>query len=213
VQVAGLLLAAGAGRRFGGPKALVEVDGEPLVRRGARRLRAGGCSPVVVVLGAAAAQARAALHGAGSPDDVVTVVAEGWQAGIGASLGAGLAHLAGTGADAVVIALVDQPEVGPGAVERLIAAFTAGAGPTVDARPGADAAVATYAGAPRNPVLLARPVWADVARCARGDIGARAWLRAHPDRVIAVPCDGTGVPDDIDSPADLARARRRAAGP
>ena len=58
MRCAGLLLAAGAGRGMGGPKALVEVDGEPLVRRGIRLLRDGGGSPVLVVVGAAAEQVR-----------------------------------------------------------------------------------------------------------------------------------------------------------
>ncbi|MCG5440355.1 NTP transferase domain-containing protein, partial [Micromonospora foliorum] len=53
-MTAGLLLAAGAGRRFGRPKALVELDGEPLVRRAIRLLGDGGCAPVHVVLGAGA---------------------------------------------------------------------------------------------------------------------------------------------------------------
>lgn len=182
MSTAGLLLAAGAGRRFGGPKALVELDGERLVDRGVRLLRDGGCDPVLVVLGAA-------------PDVVVrgarTVVAQDWDQGMGASLRAGLAALQDTDAGACVVALVDQPRIGPDAVRRLLAA------------PPADAAVATYAGAPRNPVRLARAVWDDVAALATGDTGARAWLRAHPDRVLAVPCDGTGTPDDVDTPADL----------
>jgi nicotine blue oxidoreductase len=182
MTVAGLLLAAGAGRRFGGPKALVELGGERLVDRGVRLLREGGCDPVVVVLGAA-------------PDLVVpgalTVVAADWAEGMGASLRAGLAALAATPAQACVVALVDQPRVGAEAVRRLTAA-----GPV-------EAAVATYDGAPRNPVLLSRPVWAEVAAAAAGDTGARGWLRAHPDRVTTVPCDGTGSPADVDTPADL----------
>ncbi|MGB8651298.1 MAG: nucleotidyltransferase family protein, partial [Mycobacteriales bacterium] len=70
---------------------------------------------------------------------------------------------------------------------------------------GAVAAVATYEGQPRNPVLLDRSTWVEVAAGAVGDVGARPWLRAHPDLVSRVPCDGTGTPSDIDTPADLAR--------
>ena len=65
------------------------------------------------------------------------------------------------------------------------------------------AAVATYGGAARNPVLLARPTWPEVAELAQGDAGARAWLRAHPDDVVEVPCDGTGSAADVDTPDDL----------
>jgi CTP:molybdopterin cytidylyltransferase MocA len=185
-RVAGLVLAAGSGSRFGRPKALVALDGELLVDRAVRLLVDGGCAPVLVVLGAAADEVRAATE---LPH---VVVAPEWETGMGASLRAGLAHLP-RDVDACVVALVDQPLVGAEAVTRLRAAHGA----------GAVAAVATYAGRPRNPVLLDRSVWADVAGAATGDEGARAWLRAHADRVTAVRCDGTGSPYDIDTPDDL----------
>ena len=184
-QTAGLLLAAGAGRRLGTPKALVRVSGRTLVERGVTLLRDAGCEPVLVVLGASAELARPLVQA-----DVV--VAEGWAEGLGASLRTGLAALGETTATRCVVALADQPEIGVGAVRRLMATE-------------AEAAVATYDGQPRNPVLLTRPVWADVAALATGDVGARAWLRAHPDRVVGVPCDDTGSPRDIDTEQDLAR--------
>ena len=187
-QVAGLLLAAGAGRRFGGPKALVELDGELLVHRGAALLRDGGCAPVVVVVGAAARQVQAAAG------DLPTVVAADWESGMGASLRAGLAALADGPSQACVVALADQPRVGPQAVVRLVQAW----------RAGADAAVATYDGRQRNPVLLDRSTWGEVGDAAVGDTGARAWLRQHPERVAVVSCDDTGTPFDIDTPDDLA---------
>jgi CTP:molybdopterin cytidylyltransferase MocA len=184
--VAGLLLAAGAGRRFGRPKALVEAAGCTLVERGVALLRAGGCDPVVVVVGARADDVRPLLRGAEG------VVAPDWPDGMGASLRAGLAALERTSSAACVVALVDQPLVTPEAVRRLAAAQ------------GADAAVATYAGRQRNPVLLDRRVWGEVAAAAIGDAGARGWLRGHPGRVLPVPCDDAGRPDDVDTPEDLA---------
>ena len=183
----GLLLAAGAGRRMGGPKALVEVGGEPLLRRAVRLLRDGGCDEVVVVVGAQAADVAALAVAEGCH----AVPSPGWEEGMGASLRAGLAHLTGGPHDACVVALVDQPLLGAAAVARLLAA-------------GGPAAVATYGGAPRNPVLLAREVWSGVADTAVGDAGARDWLRAHPHLVTRVPCDDTGSPYDVDTPADLA---------
>jgi CTP:molybdopterin cytidylyltransferase MocA len=189
-RVAGLLLAAGAGRRMGRPKALVEVDGEPLVRRGVRLLADGGCSPVVVVVGAAADEVRALCTG------VQVVEAPDWATGMAASLRAGLRAVRG---DACVVALVDQPGVTAAAVERLRAAHR-------DGRPGA---VAAYDGRPRNPVLLDRAVWAQVAAAAVGDEGARAWLRRHPEQVVAVDCTDVGTPDDVDTPQDLAALAER----
>ncbi len=184
MTAAGLLLAAGAGRRMGGPKALVELDGEPLVRRAVRLLRDGGCDDVLVVVGAQADAVAALLP------DVDVVRCEGWAEGMGASLRAGLEALEAGPHDACVVALVDQPRLGAQSVARLLAT-------------GGTAAVATYGGRPRNPVLLARAVWPDVRRAAVGDEGARGWLRAHPEQVTAVPCDDTGSPDDVDTPEAL----------
>ena len=189
-SVTGLLLAAGAGRRMGRPKALVELDGEPLVRRGVRLLDDGGCDPVVVVVGAAAERVRPLCDGA------QVVEASDWATGMGASLRAGLAAAVG---EACVVALVDQPGVTAAAVDRLRAAH----------REGAVAAVATYAGRPRNPVLLDRSVWADVAAAAVGDEGARPWLRTHSELVVQVDCTDVGTPDDVDTPQDLAALAAR----
>src|SRR5437667_3809066 len=104
-HVAGLLLAAGEGRRLGRPKALVELDGERLVDRGVRLLRSAGCRPVLVVAGAAAIEVIGA----------VVVPNPGWRSGMGSSLRTGLAALP-PGCPGVVIALVDQPRVTPEAV-------------------------------------------------------------------------------------------------
>ncbi|WP_432932424.1 nucleotidyltransferase family protein [Microbispora sp. CA-135349] len=185
--VAGLLLAAGGGSRFGGPKALVEFEGERLADRGVRLLAEGGCRPVLVVLGAADVPVAGA----------VVVRNPGWASGMGSSLRAGLGALA-PDAPAVVIALADQPLVRPGAVRRLIAAFEA----------GARVAVAAYGGALRNPVLIAREHLAEVAALAEGDVGARPFLRAHPELVTAVPCDDVGDPADVDTPDDLRRLHK-----
>jgi nicotine blue oxidoreductase len=115
---------------------------------------------------------------------------------MGSSLRAGLAALP-PGTRAVVVALADQPLIGPGAVRRLIGA--AGRGATV--------AAATYGGRRRNPVLFAAEHFAEIAELAVGDVGARAFLRRHPELVTEVPCDGIGDPADIDTPADLERLR------
>lgn len=182
----GLLLAAGAGRRMGGPKALVELGGETLVRRALRVLEAGGCEPLTVVVGAEA-QRAAALVG----DRARVVVAEDWAEGMGASLRAGLAAVADGTQDAVVVHLVDLPGVTPEAVARLAALGS----PAALAR-------AAYAGVPAHPVLLGRAHWAAVAAQAHGDQGARAYLKAHP--VTLVECGDVASPEDVDTPEALA---------
>ena len=195
--VAGVLLAAGEGSRFGQPKALVELNGQTLAQRGVDLLRAGGAEPILVVTGAVPLEL----------DGTLTVDNPQWRTGMGSSLRAALRALteaargpdigAETGPDtgAVVVALADQPLVGAEAVARLIAAY----------RGGASVAVAAYDGQPRNPVLLAREHWPEVIETATGDQGARTFLRTRPELVTLVECGDTGRPDDIDTPADLAR--------
>lgn len=182
--VAGLLLAAGEGSRLGRPKALVSVGGRTLVERGVALLRDGGADPVIVVTGAVAV----------SLPGVVTVHNPQWRTGMGSSLRVGLATLPADSA-AVVVALVDQPLIGAEAVSRLIFAFRD--------KPGL--LVAGYGGKRRNPVLIPRRYWADVAAEARADLGARGFLESHRDLITIIECGDTGRPDDLDTEDDLTR--------
>ena len=190
-NVAGILLAAGAGRRLGATKALVELGGVPLAERGLSTLRAGGCSPVIVVLGAAAEEVQRAC----TLGDAVVVVNDAWSQGMGGSVRAGLAEARRSGAPAVLVLPVDQPLVTPALVARLIGIW----------RDGAAAAVATYGGNMSTPVVLDRSLWPDVELHAVGDVGARAFLRSNPGVVTPVPCDDVGDPSDIDTVEDLRR--------
>jgi nicotine blue oxidoreductase len=184
---AGLLLAAGAGRRFGGPKALALFDGEPFVLRAIRTLETAGCTPVRVVVGAAADEVRALL-----PDPETAVFAGDWADGMGASLRAGLAVLARMeGPQAALVHLVDLPWVGAEAIAR-VAAET---GPDVVAR-------AAYDGEPGHPVLLGRRWWPEIVENARGDRGARDWLSGRADLRL-VECGDLGSGRDVDHRADL----------
>jgi CTP:molybdopterin cytidylyltransferase MocA len=220
-KVAGVLLAAGEGSRFGQPKALVRLNGQTLAERGVGLLRAGGADPILVVTGAVPVELdrtltvdnpqwrtgmgsslRAALQALSEADigpEIGTATGAEIGAEIGTAIGADIGPEIGTatGADigAVVVALADQPLVGAEAVARLIAAY----------RGGASVAVAAYDGQPRNPVLLAREHWPEVIATATGDQGARTFLRTRPELVTLVECADTGRPDDIDTPADLAR--------
>jgi CTP:molybdopterin cytidylyltransferase MocA len=183
----GLLLAAGAGRRIGGPKALLRgADGTPWVVRAARNLHAAGCDPVRVVVGAAAAEVTGLLaDGAAGPVDVV--VAADWAEGMGASLRAGLDGLAGLAPDAqaAMVHLVDLPDVGVDVLVRVASCAT----PAVLAR-------AFYEGRPGHPVLLGREHWAGVAAAARGDEGAREYLAGRD--VLAVDCGDLASGVDVD---------------
>ncbi|WP_299538915.1 nucleotidyltransferase family protein [uncultured Streptomyces sp.] len=192
-SVAGLLLAAGGGRRLGGrPKALLPQRGRPLIEHAVRVLREGGCGPLHVVLGAAADEVRERADLAGC---AVTVNPD-WEQGMGSSLRAGLAALRGTGADAVLVLLVDQPGIGPEAVARV---RTASGG-------ARDALVAaSYDGGRGHPVLFGADRWEGVAATAEGDRGARAYLRDHRGELTLVDCSDVALPHDIDTPEDLIR--------
>jgi len=189
-QVAGLLLAAGGGRRLGGrPKALLEHRGRPLVEHAVGVLRAAGLSRVHVVLGARAdaVRERAELTGC------VVVENPEWERGMGSSLRAGLDSLADTGARAVLVSLVDQPGIGAEAVARVLAAYSS-----------EDSLVsAAYDGVRGHPVLFGAAHWAGIAESATGDRGARAYLKARADSVVLVECGDAAEPYDIDTEADL----------
>jgi CTP:molybdopterin cytidylyltransferase MocA len=186
--IAAAVLAAGSGERMGGdtPKPLVALHGKPLVSYALDAASSAALQPVLVVVGNAA-------------DEVVRVVPRGaevvrneqWRTGIASSLGAALRALVPRrDVAAVVVGLADQPFVGADAYRRVAAAY----------HDGARLAAATYGGERRNPVLLAREHW-DEALTLTGDEGARTMFRRHV--VVDVPCDDTGSPADVDTPADL----------
>ncbi len=174
----GLLLAAGAGRRMGTPKALaLDADGTSWLRRSAQVLVDGGCDRVYVVLGAAAEEARPLVEGL----PVEVVVADDWAEGMGASLRAGLAAVGRH--RAVLVSLVDLPDVGADVVSRVLAAE-------------AGLARATYDGKPGHPVLLGVDHLDPLMATLRGDVGARPYLDAHD--VTPVECGDLATGVDVD---------------
>jgi CTP:molybdopterin cytidylyltransferase MocA len=179
MEIAGLVLAAGAGRRYGMPKALAAYRGELLVRRAAGTLRAAGCARTLVVIGAQAPHVRLAAPELDFAEN------QDWATGMASSLRTGLAALAGTPAAAVVVLLVDMPGVTPEAVRRVAAL----AGP-------AALVVGGYGDRRGHPVLLGRQHWTGVAQTAGGDRGARDYLHAHDGQVRVVPVGD--VADDLD---------------
>jgi CTP:molybdopterin cytidylyltransferase MocA len=186
--VAGLLLAAGAGRRRGLPKGLVrDADGQAWVATSARALIGGGCVPVLVVVGAQAAAVAALI-----PPPAIAVPAPDWDEGMGASLRAGLTALtqvSGPGAVAALVGLVDTPGVGAPVVTRLVRHALV-AGTSALAR-------AAYHGEPGHPVLLGRDHWSGVLDIARGDAGARGYLGRRD--VALLECADVGDGRDIDA--------------
>ena len=180
-QHIGLVLAAGAGRRFGGPKAAAFVEGERLVDRAVRVLRQGGCPRVVVVLGA----------WIGTVADAEVVVNSTWSTGMGSSLRAGLAHLqaehtleaALAPPKRAVITLVDLPGLTAAAVAHLCA------------QPESLLA-ARYGDQQGHPVLIGQQHWPALMTELQGDSGARHYLRRAGARLI--PLEHLACGDDLD---------------
>lgn len=192
-----ILLAAGASRRMGRPKQLLPVAGRPLLRHAAESAAAAPVAPVVVVLGARAAEIAPCLDGL----PVQIVVNAQWDQGMGSSVRTGLRALtAGTpGLATVIIALADQPGCPADHFARLIETHRA---------TGRSIVASSVAGVPGPPVLFTA-VWFHLLLVLDGDTGARRLLRAQRAHVATVPlASGT----DLDTPADYERYLRTAEG-
>ncbi|MDC5696353.1 nucleotidyltransferase family protein [Intrasporangium calvum] len=217
-HVRGLVLAAGSGSRMGRPKALLRpVGGGPsLVERAVDVLLRGGCDGVTVVLGAAADEVSAALHDSFQESGPVEGVrCPDWAEGMGASLRAGLLALTPrSDVEAVLISLVDLPDVGPDVVHRV-----GSGGPQVrrpHGGPGPSAALsaalsrAAYRGFPGHPTLIGRDHWAGVIAVARGDRGARDYFETHEPALVE--CGDLATGRDVDSPDSARRLGLDASG-
>jgi CTP:molybdopterin cytidylyltransferase MocA len=184
--IGGVVLAAGAGRRFGSAKQLAPFQGRPLLEHALLAMSGSALLDLrVVVLGANAGEILAAVerHGAEA------VICADWDDGQSASLRAGVAALAQR-VEAIVITLGDQPSIEPAAIDRVIGG-----------RDGRSVAVrATYAGRAGHPVLLERPLFERVAQL-RGDEGARSLLEGTEVRLVE--CGDAGADTDIDTPEQL----------
>ncbi|MGB3634245.1 MAG: nucleotidyltransferase family protein [Rubrobacteraceae bacterium] len=194
--VSAIVLAAGAGSRFGGDKLLALYLGKTLIEATLDGLRESPVDEIIVVVGKKVEELRSVCE----PYGVRVLENSDWEDGMSTSVLAGLA-VTEPEARAAVVLLADQPLVGSEAVVRLMEAFDA----------GASVAVATYDGAPRNPVLFARKTWPLLEEELSGDEGARGFIRRHPDLVTGVPCDDVADPVDVDTVEDLGRLEERVA--
>ena len=188
-EIAGLILAAGGGTRFGAQsKLLADLDGRPLLQWAVdAQCAVAGLSRVVVVLGARAGEITERVRFGRAE----TVVCPDWATGQAASLRSGLAAL--SGADRVVVTLGDAPLVTAAVIARF-----AGEAPRTRA---------TYGGRPGHPVVLGREEMATLVSLT-GDRGARDLLRGGPVIEVGHLCSGRDVdtPDDLEEIRDEARA-------
>jgi nicotine blue oxidoreductase len=185
-MIAGLVLAAGAGRRLGRPKAEVLLGGIRLIDRAVNTLLAGGCEQVVAVVrepGMVIPGAIPVLNPA--PDD-----------GMGSSLRTGMATLPDD-TEVVLVTLVDLPDISPAEVRAMIGWY----------RNGASIIAVRRAGARSHPVLIARRWFTAFTAAAHDDQGGRAFFAAHWDDVDFL--DYPQPISDIDTPEDLAAAELR----
>lgn len=174
--LAGIVLAAGEGRRFGGPKAPHVLDGERLVDRAVRLCRDAGCDPVLVVLGAWIDEVP----------DAAVVVNRDWREGMGSSLRAGLeAAESDPSIERVLVTLVDLPGMSAEALRRVAASPSS-------------IAQGAYNGERGHPVLLSREHWRGVRESAIGDRGARDYLHQHGDEIDHVEIGDVATGDDLD---------------
>jgi molybdenum cofactor cytidylyltransferase len=190
MEIVAVLLAAGAGRRMGGPKALLRIGGESFLARAARVLSRPGVASVVAVVGHDAARVAAEAH---APAGVSLVENEHADLGMLSSILRGLDEAEERGADALLLHPVDHPLVDPSTVDRVVAALEG----------GAVIAVPTQGKRRGHPGGFARAAWAAL-RGAPADRGARAVLADHPDWVVHVPGDPFCV-IGIETPADYER--------
>lgn len=193
-----MVLAAGASRRLGRPKQLLQIDGETLAGRAIRLAGEAGALPVIVVLGAHADRIQAAvpLDKLSSLYRIVPVIHGGWEQGIASSIHAALdaLELHAPAAEGVLILGCDQPRLTAAHLRALIETFAAQPAPAM--------AASAYAGIEGIPAIFPREAFAEL-RALRGDQGARSVLKRAACPVIALPFPGGEV--DIDLPGDLQR--------
>lgn len=189
--VAGILLAAGTSSRMGENKLLLELGGEPLLRRSARRAVEAGLAPLVVVLGHEADRARELLKGLPCEPRVNP----SYEEGITSSLHAGLEAVPDD-ASALVVMLADMPHVTPEMVAGLVERYRAGSAPLV---------ISDYDGVNAPPMLYDRSLFAELAAMEGPGCG-RQVVKRHRDEADVCPWPAEAL-RDVDVPEDYEEAR------
>ncbi|MGW6623946.1 nucleotidyltransferase family protein [Nocardia sp. NPDC055002] len=185
----GIVLAAGAGTRYGKPKALAENGA--WLRSAITALRDGGCDPVVVLLGATGPD-PAAL---GLPDGTRCRWVADWATGLSATVREGLRAATETDTRYVAFLPVDIPDIGGDVVARVLAAARASK---------SGLARAVFHNTPGHPVVIENKHWEAISEVAAGDIGAGSYLGGRQD-MVCVTCDDLATGTDRDFPEVGAR--------
>jgi molybdenum cofactor cytidylyltransferase len=189
-RIAAVVLAAGLSSRMGENKLLVDISGQPLIRRTVQATLASHAAPVIVVTGRDAERVEQALSGL----DVQIVENAAFATGLSTSLKAGI-NAVPAESDGALIVLGDMPFITPGVLDTLIAAFSPADGRAI--------CVASHAGKRGNPVLWARRFFAEMMTI-EGDVGAKHIMAANDELVCEVEAPTDAPLVDIDTREDLA---------
>jgi molybdenum cofactor cytidylyltransferase len=189
--ITGIVLAAGEGKRFGGTKQLIPVDGKPLAQHAIDALSEAGVDELLVVTGHDADAVEAALS---LPEQGSFLRNPAYRDGQATSLAAAFHDINGH-SEAAVVLMADQPGITPADVRSLIARFRATRKQIVRL---------LFTDGP-GPALLSREIYAEAGHL-HGDVGARVLIASHPEWVEEVEVDRP-APSDLDTPDDLARKR------
>lgn len=186
--VSAVVLAAGMSTRMGKTKQLLPMGESTLLGHALENLRKTRVDEIVLVLGFAAETILQQLF----LGDVKVVINEGFQQGMGTSLGVGLSGVDAR-AEAALIVLADQPFVQPATIDKLLQQYR---------RSRPSILIPLYKGFRGNPVLLDRSVFGEVMSL-RGEVGCRAIFGSHSQNILKVPVEDVGILLDVDTREDL----------